>query len=101
MESLSQNNITYSCPYEGLGLWYLKEGNETEAKANFEKAIEINPTVEYRKYNGLATIYIKQKNYTKAKFLLEQSIQNYPHQTEAHELLKKVKHALSPDGNEG
>jgi superkiller protein 3 len=89
-KSLSKNNKTYTCPYEGLGLLYLEQGKLKEAETNFKKAIDINPRIEYKKYNGLARIYLKHGKIEEAKKLLKKSIQNYPYDNEAKELLKKI-----------
>jgi len=87
---LKINNQSYSCPYEGLGLLYLKNGKLKEAADSFKKAIEINPDVEYRKYNGLAEIYIKQGKYKEARELLHKAIENYPDNAKAKGLLKEI-----------
>ncbi|MFC1576270.1 tetratricopeptide repeat protein, partial [Candidatus Omnitrophota bacterium] len=89
-EFKSALNQNFTCPYEGLGMIYLKQGKTKEAEKNFKKAIEINPDIEYIKYNGLAKIYIKQKKYNEAKKLLEKSVENFPYDAEARELLKKI-----------
>ena len=59
----------YTCPYEGLGLVYLRQGRNDEAKKNFEEAIEINPSIEYKKFNGLAKIYIAEGKLDEAEAL--------------------------------
>jgi len=33
------------CPYEGLGMIYFKQGNFTEARAMFQKALQLNPNL--------------------------------------------------------
>lgn len=89
-KSLSKNDQTHTCPYEGLGLLYLRRGKIKEAEENFRKAININPDIEYKKYNGLAKIYIKQRKYDEARDLLLKSIRNYPYDNEAKELLQEL-----------
>ena len=89
--ALAQDKINFTCPYEGLGLLYLKQGKMEKAAKHFEKAIEINPNVEYKKYNGLAKIKIEQGHYLEAKKLLNKSIENYPYDPEARNLLEKLK----------
>ncbi|MFH0917879.1 MAG: tetratricopeptide repeat protein, partial [Candidatus Omnitrophota bacterium] len=89
-QSLKINATTYSCPYEGLGMLYLTQGKTKEAEANFKKAIQINPEIEYKKYNGLAKIYLKQGKTKEARELLEKSIQNYPYDNEASQILKEI-----------
>ncbi|HCP45001.1 MAG TPA: hypothetical protein DIU15_03115, partial [Deltaproteobacteria bacterium] len=41
--ALGPEGVNYTCPYEGLGLLYLRQGRTDEAKKHFERAIEINP----------------------------------------------------------
>jgi tetratricopeptide (TPR) repeat protein len=89
-ESLRVSKTGYTCPYEGLGLLYLRSGKTKEAEENFKKAIEVNPNIEYKKYNGLAKIYLKEGRYKEAKELLDKSIKNYPYDNEAKELLKQL-----------
>lgn len=88
--ALKQNPETFTCPYEGLGMIYLKQGKIREAEENFKKAIEINPNIEYKKYNGLARIYIKQGKIKEAKDLLNRSIQNYHYDNEAKDMLRSI-----------
>ncbi|MBL6974655.1 MAG: tetratricopeptide repeat protein [Deltaproteobacteria bacterium] len=86
--ALAVDDMRYTCPYEGLGLIYLRQGRMDEARKNFERAIAINPHIEYKKYNGLARIHIKNGDLEKARKLLKKSISNYPHDPEAREMLK-------------
>ena len=76
-----------SCPYEGLGLMYLKQGRLDDARTQLDKAIAASPNTDFKKYNGLAKIMIRQKNYAKAGDLLRKSIANYPADNEARKLL--------------
>ncbi len=94
--ALAREDKTYTCPYEGLGLVYLRQGKIDDAKKNFEKAIEINPDIEYKKFNGLAKIYIKEGRVKEARELLERSIRNYPHDGEAARMLKELDAAKTP-----
>ncbi len=80
----------YTCPYEGLGLVYLRSNRPDLAKASFRRAIEINPNIEFKKYNGLAKIMIKEGKYEKARKLLRKSMENFPHDQEAPRLLKSI-----------
>ncbi|MCL4235283.1 MAG: tetratricopeptide repeat protein, partial [Deltaproteobacteria bacterium] len=89
-KALAREDKNYTCPYEGLGLVYLRQGKVEDAKKNFEKAIEINPDIEYKKFNGLAKIYIKEGRVKEARELLERSIKNYPHDGEAARMLKEL-----------
>ena len=77
----------YTCPYEGLGLIYLRRGQLARAKASFQRAISLNPDIEFKKYNGLARIYIKEGRVDEARRLLQKSVANYPHDSEARRLL--------------
>ncbi len=89
-EALAVDDQKYTCPYEGLGLVYLRQGKLDQAKKNFQKAIELNPDIEYKKFNGLAKIYMKEGDLEKAKELLIKSIENYPYDDEAKELLEQL-----------
>jgi len=97
-ESLKVNKTSYTCPYEGLGLLYLRAGKTKEAEENFKKAIEMNPNIEYKKYNGLAKIYLKKGMYKEAKELLVKSIKNYPYDNEAQELLRQLEKGINDNG---
>mgnify|MGYP003969986233 FL=1 len=89
-QALSNNNNTYSCPYEGLGLIYFMEGDNEKAKEHLEKSIEIKQNLDFEKYNTLAKIYIKEGKITDAKILLLKSLENNPEGIEANELLKNI-----------
>ncbi len=85
-----EGDKNYTCPYEGLGLVYLAQGRTAEAKTNLEKAIAINPDIEYKKYNALAKIYLREGKKKKAKELLKKSMANNPNDEEAAELLAEA-----------
>lgn len=89
--ALKQGQGRYTCPHEGLGMVYLRAGRIAEAKASFNKAITINPHIEYKKFNGLAKIMIREGNYKKARSLLRKSIKNYPYDGEAKKLLTSLR----------
>ena len=89
-EALQRDDSNYTCPYEGLGLLYLRQGRTDEAKEHLERAIDINPDIEFRKYNGLARIYMTEGNYDSARKLLVKSIENFPHDDEAKGLLDEL-----------
>ncbi len=80
----------YTCPYEGLGMVYMRRGQLDRAKKNFKRAIARNPDMEYKKYNGLARIYIKEGRLAQARRLLKKSMTNYPHDDEARKLLASL-----------
>jgi len=86
---------TYTCPHEGLGMVYLRKGETEKAKTHFEQAIAINPDIEYKKFNGLARIYMDEGRYDEAEGLLRRSMENYPHDSEAKELLAELE-AMRP-----
>ncbi len=88
--ALARGGEGYTCPYEGLGLLYLQQGRIKEAKQHLQKAIEINPDIEYKKFNGLARIYLQEGRVDEARELLRRSIQNFPYDGEAKELLKTL-----------
>jgi tetratricopeptide (TPR) repeat protein len=96
---------TYTCPYEGLGLAYLKQGRTDEAKAAFEKAISINPDIEYKKYNGLARIHLDAGRLDQAETLLKRSLANFPNDNPATAMLAELLQARSasaaPESNDG
>jgi tetratricopeptide (TPR) repeat protein len=89
-EALKRDDQKYTCPYEGLGLIYLRQGKLDKARQLFERAIAINPNIEYKKFNGLAKIYIKEGRFDEAEKLLRKSIENYPYDTEAKDLLQEL-----------
>ncbi|MCZ7586899.1 MAG: tetratricopeptide repeat protein [Deltaproteobacteria bacterium] len=86
----------YTCPYEGLGLVFMRQGRLDEAKSMFERSIEINPDIEYKKFNGLAKILIKEGNYEQAERLLRKSVANYPYDNEAAALLADLPQITQP-----
>jgi tetratricopeptide (TPR) repeat protein len=95
-QALAREGEKYTCPYEGLGLVYLRQGKVEEARRNFERSIKINPDIEYKKFNGLAKIYLKEGRLKEAEKLLRKSVANYPYDGEAGELLSDLeKHRQS------
>jgi len=97
-----ESDESYSCPYEGLGLLFLRQGLEGAAAAHFTEAIERQPGIEYRKYDGLARILMKQGRLERARDLLRKSLRNHPEGKDARELLKQVEERLAatPAGGE-
>jgi tetratricopeptide (TPR) repeat protein len=81
----------YTCPYEGLGLLYLRDGRRGEAAELFERAIEINPAIEYRKYDELARIRLAEGDLDAAEALLERSLRNHPHGSDARRLMDDLR----------
>ncbi len=88
--ALQHDDGSYTCPHEGLGMLYLRQGRLDEATRSFQRAIELNPDIEFQKYNGLAKIYIDQGRVAEARVLLEKSMANYPHHPEARDLLASI-----------
>jgi tetratricopeptide (TPR) repeat protein len=88
--SLAHADGHYTCPYEGLGILYLQRGETERASASFEKAIALNPDIEFRKYNGLARIRMLEGRLDEARALLAKSIENYPYDDEARLLLEEL-----------
>jgi tetratricopeptide (TPR) repeat protein len=89
-KAIQLDGETYTCPYEGLGLVYLKLGMTDKAKESLKKAIEINPEIEYKKFNALARIDIKEGKYDEARKLLESSMKNWPYDDEARQLMDDI-----------
>ena len=83
-------NASDTCPYEGLGLLYLRQGRTKDAKAFLKRSIELNRNIDYKKFNGLARILIKEGRFKQAEKLLKKSIVNYPYQHEAKRLLDVI-----------
>jgi internalin A len=94
-KALVRDVRNYTCPYEGLGIVYLRLGMIPEAKERLEQAIRINPDIEYKKYNALARIHMRDGHYDFAKKLLEKSIENFPHDNEAQRLLDLIQELKS------
>ena len=88
--ALSEAPSSYTCPYEGLGLLYLRQGRTPQAVEMLERAIDVNPSIEYRKYDALARIRIGQGALDEAASLLERSLENNPGGTEALELQREI-----------
>ena len=99
-KALEQDSQSYTCPYEGLGLLYLRQGKLAQAKKNLRQAIRINPEIEFKKFNALARIYIGEGRHDEAAALLKKSIENFPHDPEAARLLTRLRrrHAPAPPG---
>jgi tetratricopeptide (TPR) repeat protein len=89
-KALEQDVDHYTCPYEGLGLIFMRRGKLAEAKEYLQKSIDINPNIEFKKFNALAKIYIDEGRFGEAKKLLAKSIENYPYDDEAKRMLKEI-----------
>jgi tetratricopeptide (TPR) repeat protein len=95
--ALEQDAQGYTCPYEGLGMVYLRQGKLDRAQDHFERAIDIDPDIEFRKYNGLARIYIEDGRLDEAEALLRRSVRNYPYDPEAPAMLEEIEALRSAD----
>jgi tetratricopeptide (TPR) repeat protein len=89
-EAALERGTAYTCPYEGLGLVYLRQGRVDEARDQLERAVDLNPDIEYKKFNALARIYIDEGRYDDAEALLRASIDNFPDDDEARTLLQAL-----------
>ena len=90
-EAALERGTAYTCPYEGLGLVYLRQGRVDEARDHLERAVDLNPDIEYKKFNALARIYIDEGRFDDAEALLKTSIDNFPDDEEAHTLLQTLR----------
>ncbi len=89
-QAKEEGGANYTCPYEGLGLLYLQQGKIDMAKAQFDKAVAINPAIEYRKFIGLAKIYIMEGRRNEAEKMLRKALENDPENKEALNLLNHL-----------
>lgn len=80
----------HTCPYEGLGLLYLRQGREDRAAGHFETAVEVSPDREPRQYIHLAAIRINRGRYKEAEKLLAKAKTLSQHQREINRLLKRI-----------
>ncbi|MDP7115237.1 MAG: tetratricopeptide repeat protein [Myxococcota bacterium] len=90
-EAALERGTAYTCPYEGLGLVYLRQGRVDEARDQLERAVDLNPDIEYKKFNALARIYIDEGRLDDAEALLNASIENFPDDPEARTLLDSLR----------
>ncbi len=90
-EAALERGTAYTCPYEGLGLVYLRQGRVDDARDHLERAVDLNPGIEYKKFNALARIYIEEGRLDDAEALLNRSIENFPEDDEARTLLQTLK----------
>jgi tetratricopeptide (TPR) repeat protein len=88
--ALAEAPSTYTCPYEGLGLLYLRQGRTPQAVQMLERAIDVNPSIEYRKYDALARIRMEQGQLDEAEALLVRSLENNPNGTDAPSLMAEI-----------
>jgi len=88
--SLANAPEGYTCPHEGLGLVYLRQGLREQARESLATAIEVDPDIEYLKYNGLARIHMDEGRLDEAEALLRKSTSNYPYDGTARDMLAEL-----------
>jgi hypothetical protein len=67
-----------TCPYVGLGLLHLAQGEHDDARGELETAVRLAPDVEHQKYNGLARLQLAKGNRDEALRLLRRSVEVEP-----------------------
>lgn len=72
-----------------LGFAYIKQGNASLAKTNYQKALQLNPDYEQALFN-LAAVYNMEGNTAEAKKLLQQIVQQNPGNTQVKQLLETL-----------
>ncbi len=77
-----------TCPYEGLGLIYLRQEREGMAEDYLEAAVALRDGVELSKYTALAGLYIDQGRLDEAEVLLEQAMELHRGAGEASNLAR-------------
>jgi len=87
---LPPRELHHTCPYEGLGMIYMQQQRSEAAKRTFERGIEINPDVEYRKFLGLAQLYLAEGDEDAAVPLLRKAATLHPLDPTAAELLAEI-----------
>jgi len=68
----------HTCPFEGLGLLYMKQGRRGRAAGHFEEAVKISPEREPRQYIYLAGIRIYEGRLAEAEKLLKKALTLMP-----------------------
>lgn len=86
LQAIAQGGQGNSCPFEGLGLVYLRQGRTDEARAQLETAIELAPDDEYKKYDAMARILMDDGDHEGAAQMLQKSRENNPEGAAAGEL---------------
>ena len=93
---LGNNNSSYNCPYEGLGLVYFKSGDYTNSEKYLKESIRIRPNASHTNRRALALLYIENNEYNKAiKVLEEYSL--ISSELGINETIKKLKAGEKPD----
>ncbi len=76
LAAIAQGDQGNSCPYEGLGLVYLRQGRTKEARSRLETAIALAPDAEYKKYEAMARILMDEGDLEGAARMLGKSREN-------------------------
>ena len=69
------SKLRHTCPYEGLGLLYLRQGRQDKASGSLGEAMDINKNLQYKKLVQLSRRQISQGNHDKARQLLDKARQ--------------------------
>jgi tetratricopeptide (TPR) repeat protein len=64
-----------TCPYEGLGLIYLRQDRKDMAEDYLEAAVELRDGVELSKYLALAGLYLEQGRLDEAQALADRAME--------------------------
>lgn len=78
------NNPTDAQGYINLGAIFQKQGNFEAARAQYQKAYQLNPNDEVIMYN-LASLYVQEKNYQKAVEVYDKILAKNPSKIEVLE----------------
>jgi len=68
----------HTCPLEGLGLEYLRQGRHGHAEGSLRAAVEESPHTERSKYVALAQIHQHQGRPDQARAILERGLSHFP-----------------------
>ena len=63
----------HTCPYEGLGMLYLKQKREKMVLRSMDAVIKINPNKGYRKYASMAKLLIRQGKHEEAQQMMKKA----------------------------
>src|SRR5690606_29180999 len=83
-------NPTYAPAMVNLGFMKLEAGADKEAEALYRKALKLDPDNQSAWMN-LVGLHLYRNNRAEAEKLLETLIRNYPNQTQARQLLEKLR----------
>ena len=100
LASIAQGSTTSSCPYEGLGLVYLRQGRTQEAKESLEIAIGLAPGSEHRKYKAMARILMEEGDLAGAERMLIRSLEIRPDDPEVAAIHSEQSRPQAASGDE-